>query len=160
MELDKKIKQLVDSCILEFIGKIASKYNIKAEELRQIWNGETKTPPLTVEVNQGRDTSHKFCPKILSRGKRKGEKCSKKLKPGKEFCTNHMPKASKKVVMKRHKVFKDYYCHAETGFLLKNKTDGVIGKVVLKDEEPEIVALNEDDIKKCLTWGFKFKKSE
>jgi len=52
------------------------------------------------------------------------------------------------VILRKHPYFKDYFVH--TGFLIKTKKEGVVGKVEKREgETPLIVPLVEADLVKC-----------
>lgn len=69
------------------------------------------------------------------------------------------PKEDKpKVVLRKHPYFKDYFVH--TGFLIKTKKEGVVGKVKEReDDTPIIEPLDEADIVKCKTLRLPIKNS-
>ena len=70
-----------------------------------------------------------------------------------------LEKSDKKLVLRKHTFFKDLFFHKETGFLVKSKAEGVIGKIDEddEDEEPKIVKLSSADIEKCKELGLRVK---
>ncbi len=69
---------------------------------------------------------------------------------GKKVCS---PKEDKpKVILRKHSYFKDYFVHEDTGFLIKTKKEGVVGKIEKREgETPLIVPLTTEDLIKCKT---------
>ena len=139
--LSKKIDNVAE--------KIHQEYCIPKDEILNMF-----------EINE---TTVLTCQYILTRGNNKGSMCGKKTKKGCKFCKNHIKKdkidASKKIVLRKHIFFKDLFFHNETGFLVKNKKEGVIGKIQDgdEDEEPKIIKLSSADIEKCKELGLRVK---
>ena len=51
-----------------------------------------------------------------------------------------------------HSYFKDYFVHEDTGFLIKTKKEGVVGKIEKREgETPIMVPLTTEDLVKCKT---------
>ena len=69
------------------------------------------------------------------------------------------PKEDKpKVILRKHPYFKEYFVHS--GFLIKTKKEGVVGKVEKrKGETPIIVSLDEADLDKCKALRLPVKSS-
>lgn len=77
---------------------------------------------------------------------------------GKKVCS---PKEDKpKLILRKHTYFKEYFVHEETGFLIKTKKEGVVGKIEKREgTTPTIVQLNEQDLVKCKSLRLPVKKN-
>ena len=77
---------------------------------------------------------------------------------GKKVCS---PKEDKpKLVLRKHSYFKEYFVHEETGFLIKTKKEGVVGKIEKRERTtPIIVQLDEKDLVKCKALRLPVKKN-
>jgi hypothetical protein len=173
-ERDKNLANIIykEYCIpVEDIMKLFEKYTILLSKCDE--DNSNKCD----EDNSNKcdeDNSNK-CSYVFKRGVKAGKNCNTIIKNTEEYCSKHKTKKSKKdsntkkskkdsntkkpmLILRKHRFFKNYFFHKETGFLVKNKKEGVIGKIKEnKDTEPEIVELTEEDITKCLSLGLQFK---
>ena len=75
---------------------------------------------------------------------------------GRKVCSPREDKP--KVVLRKHPYFKDYFVH--TGFLIKTKKEGVVGKVKKREgDTPVIEPLDEADLVKCKALRLPVKNS-
>jgi len=75
---------------------------------------------------------------------------------GRKVCSPREDKP--KVVLRKHPYFKDYFVH--TGFLIKTKKEGVVGKVKEREgDTPVIETLDEADLVKCKALRLPVKNS-
>ena len=174
MKLSQEINTIVENRIGEFINIITHKYSLPKSELLQIWGeiGEIVTEKTSEkeEVEETKtiekvETNQKGkCVYTYSRGARKGQKCLASVKCG-DFCCKHnksktaakIKNEENRIVMKRHKIFQDFFWHPETNFLLKTKKEGVCAKLIEERGEVKKVPLLLGDFELCKSWGFKFK---
>jgi hypothetical protein len=164
------MKEFLDTRDRIVAQKIFESYCIPVEDLLKCFKEQEsleetlKKRPTPIKVNLEEDKKEytescllKCSPKELkkickSKKLKKYSKLSKKdlvgLILGKKVCS---PKEDKpKVVLRKHPYFKDYFVH--TGFLIKTKKEGVVGKVKEReDDTPIIEPLDESDIAKCKT---------
>jgi len=132
---------------------------------------------VTEEVEEAETSS--TCVHIMTRGKSIGEECGKKSTGG-GLCKTHgkaakkrkgklkkvedQPKTSptkkKRLVLRHHPYFTDMFVHKPTGFLIKDKKEGVIGKIKEGEgkEPPTIDELTVEDLVEIAKLGMKSKK--
>jgi len=121
------------------------------------------------------------CVHIMIRGKSIGEECGKKSS-GNGLCKTHgkaankrngkmekespkkeSPKKSptkKRLVLRHHPYFTDMFVHKPTGFLIKEKKEGVIGKIKEGEgnDPPTIEELTDEDLVEITKLGMKSKE--
>jgi hypothetical protein len=148
--------------------KIFEAYCIPVDDLLKCFEEQESTekppkqrpPPIKVPVEDKKEYTESYLQnsnikdlkKICkSRKLKKYSKLGKKdlvalILGKKQVCS---PKEDKpKVILRKHPYFKDYFVH--TGFLIKTKKEGVVGKVEKREgETPLIVPLVEADLVKC-----------
>ena len=118
------------------------------------------------------------CVHIMTRGKSIGEECGKKSigdglckthgkaakkRKGKATKVKDPPKTSpkkKRLVLRHHPYFTDMFVHKPTGFLIKDKKEGVIGKIKegKGKDPPTIEELTAEDLVEITKLGMKSKK--
>lgn len=133
---------------------------------------------VTEEVEEVVETSS-TCVHIMTRGKSIGEECGKKS-TGAGLCKTHgkaakkrkgklkkvkdptktSPTKKKRLVLRHHPYFTDMFVHKPTGFLIKDKKEGVIGKIKEGEgkEPPTIDELTAEDLVEITKLGMKSKK--
>ena len=133
---------------------------------------------VTEEVEEVVETSS-TCVHIMTRGKSIGEECGKKS-TGAGLCKTHgkaakkrkgklkkvkdptktSPTKKKRLVLRHHPYFTDMFVHKPTGFLIKDKKEGVIGKIKEGEgkDPPTIEELTADDLIEITKLGMKSKK--
>jgi hypothetical protein len=119
------------------------------------------------------------CVHIMTRGKSIGEECGKKS-TGDGLCKTHgkaakkrkgkvkkvkdpqktSPTKKKRLVLRHHPYFTDMFVHKPTGFLIKDKKEGVIGKIKEGEgkDPPTIEELTVEDLVEITKLGMKSKK--
>jgi hypothetical protein len=114
------------------------------------------------------------CVHIMTRGKSIGEECGKKS-TGAGLCKTHgkavkkrkvkdpsktSPTKKKRLVLRHHLYFTDMFVHKPTGFLIKDKKEGVIGKIKEGEgkDPPTIEELTAEDLVEITKLGMKSKK--
>ena len=139
---------------------------------------EVVTTSVTEEVEEVVETSS-TCVHIMTRGKSIGEECGKKS-TGAGLCKTHgkaakkrkgklkkvkdptktSPTKKKRLVLRHHPYFTDMFVHKPTGFLIKDKKEGVIGKIKEGEgkEPPTIDELTAEDLVEITKLGMKSKK--
>ena len=137
MNLYSEFKNLLEKHEKLFAKKISEKYNLPFEEVLATGKGE------------GNNEKAKTCKHVFKRGKKKNCRCKIKVTSG-TFCKKHERK--KKLVMRKHKFFTNLFFHAETGFLVRSKEEGVIGKIGESDGMPKIISLTNEDKEICKQW--------
>lgn len=152
-EQERIFNEWINKKISDVAEKIHQEYCIPKDEILNMF-----------EINE---TEVLSCQYVLTRGAKSGSICGKKPKKGCKYCSVHMKKvkipekSDKKLVLRKHTFFKDLFFHKETGFLVKSKAEGVIGKIDEdddnEDEEPKIVKLSSADIEKCKELGLRVK---
>jgi hypothetical protein len=119
-----------------------------------------------VEITEESST----CVHIMTRGKSIGEECGKKSS-GNGLCKTHDTAAKKRngklkksppkkrLVLRHHPYFTDMFVHKPTGFLIKDKKEGVIGKIKESDghDPPIIEELTADDLVEITKLGMRSK---
>ena len=151
-EQERIFNEWLNKKISDVAEKINQEYCIPKDEILNMF-----------EINE---TKTLICQYILKRGTKSGNICGKKTKKGCKYCSVHMKKVKipekgdKKLVLRKHPFFKDLFFHKETGFLVKSKAEGVIGKINYEEEneeEPHIIKLSSADIEKCKELGLRVK---
>ena len=119
------------------------------------------------------------CVHIMTRGKSIGEECGKKS-AGNGLCKTHgkavkkrkgkavkeppvvktSPAKKKRLVLRHHPYFTDMFVHKPTGFLIKDKKEGVVGKIKEGEgnDPPTIDELTAEDLVEITKLGMKSKK--
>ncbi len=151
MNFLEHVKISHDQYLKELSLLVSDKWKINQQDILDLWNAPT-TSSTVVPIK----CSHKF-----TRGKKKGTECDlPAVEEG--MCKKHVKKKTGKkkpgkkkprLVMRKHKVFTEYFYHKETRFVLKTKKAGVVGK--LDDEEEKILPLDTKDKEKCEELGLK-----
>jgi hypothetical protein len=132
---------------------------------------------VTEEAEAAAETSS-TCVHIMTRGKSIGEECGKKS-IGDGLCKTHGKAAKKRkgkatkvkdpqktspkkkrLVLRHHPYFTDMFVHKPTGFLIKDKKEGVIGKIKegKGKDPPTIEELTAEDLVEITKLGMKSKK--
>ena len=141
--------------------KIANQYCIPTEEILEFFQSfdNPSCQPIQLEIA----IPPKGCSYVFKRGEKKNQQCNAKIKCNSEFCSKHHKEETKltlskpklisskpKLILRKHDYFKEYYIHEATGFLVKTKKDGIIGKIQdREDNVPIIVELDDEDFEKC-----------
>ncbi len=146
MNFLEHVKISHDQYLKELSLLVADKWKINQQDILDLWNAPT-TSSTVVPIK----CTHKF-----TRGKKKDTECDlPAVEEG--MCKKHVKKKPGKkkprLVMRKHKVFTEYFYHKETRFVLKTKKAGVVGK--LDDEEEKILPLDTKDKEKCEELGLK-----
>ncbi len=128
---------------------LIEEYEMDEEDLRLKWDearkGLVDDPP---KCQKG------TCPYQYSRGPKRGTICGARLRGSNAYCSKHRPPVEQKkkgLVFRRHRQFNHLLWHPATGFVMRNKKEGIIGKIVEKREGESKVdtELSAADIKKC-----------
>jgi len=131
---------------LEKLSKqVSDKWGINQEEILKLWEG---CPVMS--------SPHTGCSYKFSRGQKKNTLCNAAIVEN-GLCKKHKKKKPR-LVMRKHKVFTEYFYHKETKFLLKTKKEGVIGK--LDEAEENILPLDSKDIERCHALSLKVKTNQ
>ncbi len=146
MNFLEHVKISHDQYLKELSLLVSDKWKINQQDILDLWNA-----PTTSSTVAPIKCSHKF-----TRGKKKDTECDLPA-VDEGMCKKHVKKKSGKkkprLVMRKHKVFTEYFYHKETRFVLKTKKAGVVGK--LDDEEEKILPLDTKDKEKCEELGLK-----
>ena len=146
---------------------------VETLRLKEMEDKEVVEEAVTEEV----ETSS-TCVHIMTRGKSIGEECGKKSigdglckthgkaakkRKGKATKVKDPPKTSpkkKRLVLRHHPYFTDMFVHKPTGFLIKDKKEGVIGKIKegKGKDPPTIEELTAEDLVEITKLGMKSKK--
>jgi hypothetical protein len=132
-----------------------------------------------VEEEDGVVETSSTCVHIMTRGKSTGEECGKKS-AGNGLCKTHgkaakkrkgkvkkesavvktSPTKKKRLVLRHHPYFTDMFVHKPTGFLIKDKKEGVVGKIKEGEgnDPPTIEELTAEDLIEIVKLGMKSKK--
>jgi len=132
-----------------------------------------------VEEEEGVVETSSTCVHIMTRGKSTGEECGKKS-AGNGLCKTHgkaakkrkgkvkkepavvktSPTKKKRLVLRHHPYFTDMFVHKPTGFLIKDKKEGVVGKIKEGEgnDAPTIEELTAEDLIEIAKLGMKSKK--
>ncbi len=151
------IRQGVNSAISRFIAALVLEYDLDDASLRKKWEEcSSEMPPVCKPCTKG------TCPYVFSRGAKKGTTCGAKLRGSSEYCSKHRPPSAPKkkgIAFRRHRKFKTLFWNPSTGFVMREQTEGIIGKVKEKREgESEVkIGLSEADIKKCKELSLPYK---
>ena len=120
-----------------------------------------------VEITEESST----CVHIMTRGKSIGEECGKKSSVN-GLCKTHDMAAKKRngkfkksppkkrLVLRHHPYFTDMFVHKPTGFLIKDKKEGVIGKIKESGgkDPPIIEELTAEDLIEITKLGMRSKR--
>ncbi len=142
MNFLEQIKIYHDKYLEELSKQVSNKWGIDQKEILKLWEGCPSSSSPSVGC------SYKF-----SRGQKKNTLCNAAIVEN-GLCKKHKKKKPR-LVMRKHKVFTEYFYHKETKFLLKTKKEGVIGK--LDEKEDKILALDTKDREKCRDLNLKIK---
>ena len=162
---ETSLKKLIKERDEELANKIYMEYCIPVEDILKLFE-ESKIPSNDSCHDEDITINSNKCSYVFKRGVKAGKNCCTIIKNTDEYCSKHKIKKSKngsetkkpRLILRKHNFFKSYFFHKETGFLVKNKKEGVIGKIKEnKDKVPEIIQLTTEDITKCLELGLQFK---
>jgi len=142
MNFLEHVKISHDEYLKELSMLVANKWKIDQQDVLDLW--KTPISPVTTPVK----CSHKY-----KRGKKKDTICDEKVVED-GLCKKHKKKKTR-LVMRKHKVFTEYFYHKATRFLLKTKKEGVVGK--LDEAEEKILLLDTKDKEKCEELGLNIK---
>lgn len=160
--LDSQIKKLVNNHINNYIEQVSMDCNISKDILKEIWKDVSSAKKNKKKCNNDIDDNER-CIYMFTRGHKAGDRCDKKCRKNKKYCSQHrkyedknilLNDNPKQIIIKKNKKI-DKYCHNETGMVFKSKDEKtVIGKL---NEEDKVVSLTKEDILICKTWGFNFQ---
>ena len=138
MNFKEDLDNLISRYQNSLIEKVSKKFNISRDELKEIILGNDENPQNILT-----------CTHIFKRGKNTGRTCNSKIESG-TLCKKHKKKPI--LVMRKYKFFPDLFLHGETGFLVRDKKEGVIGKIYEQEQEHSIIPLSDEDKKICKEW--------
>ena len=150
MPFSKKIKEVIDITIRDFIDLISLKYKLDAKELNDIWNNK-------LHLNSDKKTKDNICQHIFTRGPRKGEQCDCKIKLDCKFCSKHQKKddttSNKKIILRKNPVINKLW-HSPTSLVFKSEEDKI---VIEKYTDKSVQLLSDSDIEVCKKMNFKYE---
>lgn len=131
-----------------YITKISNRYSIYSEELYDIYNGVIECEIIEDIIIEKKKEENEVprCMCILTKGKRKGLTCGKKLnKDG--LCPQHKPKPIKKIEIKWNPEINEYW--DERGYVYNYDSTKDKYNVKGKTSGGNIIELNWFDKKLC-----------
>ena len=155
-----------DSRPCEFIQKIAEQWKIEESELNDLWYQTGGIIGEDIEISYKKlkrmkvDALKDIClEKGFSPKGKKTELIARILNTTTsdlETLNTKKKKVSskKRIILKKHKKFDEYFWHPATNFLMRDKKTGVVGKISGKEDDQTIAELSEDDLVMCQNWGF------
>lgn len=166
--LTDKIKSFVDSSIEAYIAKVSVKYSIPIEELQNLVTENVKNikddeEDVIMSSDDEEEKVENICIHILSGGKRKGQCCGLKIKPGQTLCSKHKAAKEKKsaaAIVKKAKIMfnpeiNKHYC-SDSGLVFEENSGKFEAVGVYR--LGVIQKLEDKDIKTCENFNYLVKK--